>query len=474
MLSWGAFDLANQSFTLVINTLLFGIFVKEVVMAGEKTGDFVWSLMGSISLGVVAICGPILGALADARGWKKRLLIGTGIFCAILTACLYFLPSGAEAGIPLAVTLAFLIYVPANIAYSFGENFLASFLPEISDRKTMGRVSAIGWTMGYLGALLLLIALVVATTVFGINASSQFRPLLLFAGIWFAIMIVPTALFLPERAPAENSRSAHPMRDALRQFGRTVRETSRFRDLASLFVSFFIYGMGVQVIIFFAGMIARGDFEFTTQQLFIFSVVVTLFAGVSAFGTGMIQDRIGHKATLLGFLALWTVVSGGLMLLAHIRLSAADPSSVPVWPVWAVGAGIGLGLGGIGTATRASVGVLTPSHRTAEFFGLWGTTYKLAGVVGLPLFGLVRSTVGKVPSLGVLTAFFVVGGLLVWRLIDMQRGSRTAEQEEDHHAVSLKDVAVAAGSEPMGTSALVAQLPDPADLDHIEQSSQDD
>jgi len=439
VLSWGTFDLANQSFTLVINTLLFGIFVKIVVMDGDDAGDFAWALMGALSLGAVAVFGPVLGALADARACKKKFLIGTGVLCALLTACLCFLPSGAAVGVPFALTLAFLLYVPANIAFNVGENFLASFLPEIASRQTMGRISAIGWTMGYAGALILLAGFAVATKVLDLRGPEedpdQYRPFLFIAGLWFAIMIVPTLLFLPERRLEEQAhRSTQPVRDAFRQMGRTIREASRFRDLACLLGSFLVYGMGVQVIIFFAGVIAREDFGFSTTQLFLFAIVVTLTAGAAAFLTGMMQDRIGHKATLLSFLALWTGVGGGLLLLSILHARVPD---FPPWPVWVVGAALGLGVGGIGTGTRAAVGVLTPAHRTAEFFGLWGTTYKAAGVIGLLVFGWVRSIWDSAPSLAVLTAFFVVGGLLVWWLVDMDRGSRNAQEVEEELVANL-------------------------------------
>lgn len=425
VVSWGTFDLANQSFVLIINTLLFSGFVEKVVMAGDERGKFVWGLMGAVSLGVVALCGPILGALADGRSCKKKVLVGSGCLCAAFTMALAFIPAGSPGDLSFAIIVACLLYIPANITYSLGENFLASFLPEISTRETMGRISAFGWAMGYVGAMILLIVLAIASNLFGIEHEHQYRPFLFFAGIWFAIMIIPTILYLPERKATRIPEPGEcPVRAALQQFLRTIREASRFRDLATLLASFFLYGMGVQVISFFAGLIARENFGFGPAQLFIFCIVVTFWAVAAALFTGFIQDRAGHKATLLGFLGLWLVVSLGLLLITALKLAHGD--AFPVWPVWVVGAGVGLGLGGIGTATRAAVGVLTPTQQTAEFFGLWGTTYKLAGVAGLPIFGWTWSTMGAVSSLIVLTSFFVLGGLLLWWRVNMERGAQTA------------------------------------------------
>lgn len=438
VLSWGSFDLANQSFTLIINTLLFGIFVKEVVMAGHESGKLVWGLMGSASLAVVAIGGPMVGAFADARGCKKKILVSTGCLCALLTMGLSLLPSSATTGLPLALLFALLLYIPANIAFNLGENFLASFLPEIADRENMGKISAFGWTMGYLGSLILLIGLIVAAFVFGLKEAHQFRPLLFFAGLWFALLMIPTILYLPENKPTTRAASEKgSLRKALAQFRSSFREASRFRDLSALLGSFFLYGMGVQVIIYFAGMIAEDGFGFEMSQLFIFSVIVTLSGGVGAIITGRLQDRLGHKATLLGFIALWAFVALGLLGLSWLRSSLGE--SFPDWPVWLVGGFLGLALGGIGTATRAAVGVLTPTQRTAEFFGLWGTTGKLAGVVGLPIFGWVWFKLGSVPSLAVLTTFFLAGATLIWRRLDMDRGIDTAREVEALYAEEALD-----------------------------------
>ncbi len=425
VLAWGCFDLANQSFTLLINTLLFGIFVGEVVMGGGAGADFAWSLMGSISLAIVAATGPALGALADAYGWKKRFLIASGVVCVALTATLAALPGAASVGATTALAVAFLVYIPANIAFNFSENFLSSFLPEIATRETMGKVSSIGWAMGYLGALILLVLLVVPTQLLGLEEPADWRPLFVFAAAWFAVMMIPTIRLLPE-APPVSAPPSRPVREAFRRLRRTAREAARFRDLATLLGSYFIYGMGMQVVIFFAGRIARADFGFEAGELVVFTGVITVFAGASALSTGLWQDHIGHKTTLGSFLALWTIVAAGLALTSYLRNAAADPAAFPAWPIWVVGIGVGVGLGGLGTATRASVGVLTPTPRTAEFFSLWGTTAKLAGVIGLPIFGAIRSQIGSVPSLAVLASFFLIGGLCVIRFVDMRRGERVA------------------------------------------------
>ncbi|MEO1129661.1 MAG: MFS transporter, partial [Planctomycetota bacterium] len=353
--AWGMFDLANQSFTLIINTLLFGVFLATVALNesdadpdASKYGDLVWSLFGSVSLGIVVLLSPVLGAMADARAAKKTFLIGTGVSCAILTCGLALTPSGANIGIPAAVAIAALLYIPANVAFNVGENFLASFLPEIATRDTVGRISAIGWTMGYVGALLLLVLLAVISAILGINEPGEYRPLLLFAGLWFGAMLIPTMLFLPERATADPAcREVNPITHAFGRIAMSWREATHFRDLLRLLIAFLIYGMGVQVIVFFGGKIAKDDFGLETTGMAMFLITTTLAAAAAAVLLGRTQDRIGHARAIFLMLGVWLATALGLATLVFLRSQADDPSTFPTWPLWIVAMGVGAGLGGV-------------------------------------------------------------------------------------------------------------------------------
>ncbi len=438
--AWAMYDLANQSFTLIVNTLLFGLFFKAIVV-GEHTppqpgatgrGDFLWSLTVAISLFIVVLIGPIAGAVADFRGTKKRWLMTSGVICASLTCALVFIPASPPGAMSMWVLFAAMaIYIPANVAYNLSENFLASFLPEIATRERMGRASAIGWTMGYVGALSLLILVAIVAKVFALGEPAKFRPFFLIAGIWFLIMLVPTMLYLPESAKRQSipkGRTAAGI--AFERLRTSVCEAAHFRDLAILLSAFLVYGFGVQVIIVFAGVIAKDDFGFSVTQLMIFTLQLTVTAGIAAIATGFVQDRIGHRRTIGISLGVWVITALGLAWISHQRGAAVRTGGTfPAWPIWLIGNGIGFGLGSIGTATRATVGALTPAHRTAEFFSLWGLTYKLAGAVGLLIFGAVRSTLGSTASLITLAVFFVAGGAVLI-LMDERRGMKTAHEAE--------------------------------------------
>ena len=186
----------------------------------------------------------------------------------------------------------------------------------------------------------------------------------------------------------------------------------------------------MQTFIAFAAIIAA-DFNFTDVLLVVFTAQLTVTAGIAAVATSTFQDRIGAKATVILYLIVWVI-----SCLAMVAMSIIWPHGGPQWPVWLVGNGLGFGLGGIGTASRSMVGKLTPSHRTAEFFGLWGMVYKLAGAIGVMGFGIVAGFAGETASLLLLAGFFAGGLVLVLR-VGETRGVRQARKAERRFAAEV-------------------------------------
>lgn len=424
--AWGMFDFANQSFTLLIITLLFSRYVQQVATpepadAGrDQVGLWNWALMHGGSLLLVVVLSPLVGALADARGWRKQALMLTGCGCAALTAALALV--GAD-----AIVLAALLYIPANICYQIGENLLASLLPHVATPRTIGRVSAIGWTMGYVGALGLLVCVALGMVVFDLPDEAQWRPFFVFAGVWFALGILPAGLILRDDPPDAGAAHRGVLRESVSRVVDTARHARHYRHLVRFLVAFFVYGFGVQVIIGFASIIAK-QFGFGQTQLVLFVAQITITAGIASALTSRFQDRIGAKPTIIVYLSVWIASAAGLVATKLIW-----PDGGPQWPLWIVGNGLGLALGGIGTSSRSMVARFAPRHRTAEFFGLWGMTYKLAGAIGVLGFGAVARLAGDLASLVLLASFFVVGLLLIFRVGEAAgvRAARRAEREHD-------------------------------------------
>lgn len=423
--AWGMYDLANQSFTLLINTLFFGIYFKDFVTVGNPgRGVYLFGLAFAVASLVVVLTSPLLGAMADFSGRKKTGLMVMGVGCALATAALALVGPGD-------IALAFWVYALANVFFMGGENFLAAFLPEISTRDTMGRVSAIGWTMGYVGGLL---CLPLALLIPGALGRSQptpewFRWVFLFAGAWFFLNAIPTLLFLRERKRPETLPPGATIATVgFTRLAVTIRQAGRYRQLGRFLLVFLIYSCGMQVIIVFSGIIANQYLK-SGKELVGFAWVLAAVAGVGSFGLGAFQDRIGHKRSLVIALAVWIVTALG---------AAALPSGggAPMWHFSLVGLGVGLGLGMAGTASRTLVGAMTPTHKTAEFFGLWGLAYKLAGAMGPPIYVWISATGGQQPAMLAVAATFIAG-LIGVAFIRPEEGRRVAEDEDRRLAATL-------------------------------------
>jgi UMF1 family MFS transporter len=412
--AWGMFDLANQSFTLLIITVLFPIYFKEIAIGEKQRGDALWSAGISVALFIVVLLSPFVGAYADGHRARKKMLMSTGVLCIFLTASLALVKEGWG-------WYALLLFVPANILYQLGENLLASFLPSLSTTRTMGRVSAIGWTMGYAGGLMILVFIGILMMLLGWSATVDWTPFFVIAAAWFAIGIIPAALYLHE--PANQDLQKNEPVSALARLKLTLEHAADYRQLVRFLCSFLIYGFGIQTMIAFAAIIAR-DFGISDTNLIWFTLQLTFTAGVTAIFVSRFQDRVGVRATIIAFLSVWMISATGLFL---VKLSYTD--SPPQWMFWAIGNGIGIGLGGIGTASRTIVGMFAPRHRTAEFYGLWGMTYKLSGAIGVLAFGQIKAWIGDLWAMGLLISFFGIGLLLFLR-VDVISGIRAARRGE--------------------------------------------
>jgi MFS transporter, UMF1 family len=413
--AWGLYDLANQSFTLLIITLLFPIYFKSVAVGDQQRGDSLWSIGVSAALLTVVLLSPFVGSYADARAKRKQLLMITGTLCSILTIAMTFIAPGQW-------WLGLALFIPANICYQLGENLLASFLPALSTPRTIGRVSAIGWAMGYLGSLILLICVISGVNLFGWEQTPDWKWFFILAGAWFFVWMLPAGFILHEPPHLDPPKQTNGFKLAIDRMIATLKEATHFNQLTKFLIAFFIYGLGVQTMIAFAAILAS-DFGIKEMGLFVFTLQIALTAGITAIVVSRYQDRIGAKPTISIFLVVWMLSTGGLLL---AKLTGAASGSNQ-WIFWVIGNGIGIGLGGIGPSSRSMVGLFAPTARVGEFFGLWGMTYKLAGAVGVLSFGQVKAWIGDAPALTLLTSFFAVG-LILLMSVSVPKGIRAAKQ----------------------------------------------
>ena len=410
---WAMYDFANSGYTTVVITAVFAAYFVGGIAKGAPWAAFAWTAALSISYAIVMLTMPAIGAWADLRGAKKRVLVIATTGCVLATAALALTPrfAGASGG----VALAMLLVIVSNAFYSYGESLTGAFLPELATPEGMGKVSGWGWSFGYVGGMLTLgicLAYVLWSQSKGLPAS-HFVPvtMLITAAIYGAAACATFAL-LPERAqpkPTENELGAW------QQLRATYRQARAYRDFMWLLVCTVCYQGGVAVAITLAAIYAEQVIGFVASETMVLIFVLNLAAAIGAFSFGYIQDRIGHKVSLACTLVAWVAVC---------VIAAVVTTKGGFW--WAA-AIAGLAMGSSQSAGRAMTGYLAPPQQLAEFFGLWTFATRLASIIGPLSFGAITWATGGNQRIAILsTAVLFVAGLLLLLPIDMRRGREAA------------------------------------------------
>ncbi|HEO65225.1 MAG TPA: MFS transporter [Spirochaetes bacterium] len=411
---WAMFDFANSSYTTVIITAIFNLYFIEGVVGDPNHGDYLWGMTLSISYLIVVLVSPILGAIADFSALKKRFLLFTSLVCVGFTAPLYFVGPG-----DLILAMTFVIL--SNIGFSMGENLISSFLPEITTKDHIGRVSGYGWGLGFLGGILALLgSIVILKSMDG--DSLGYKLIYPFVALFFALSAIPTFLWVKERG------TRHQDIQGLRAYAQigyqqlmsTFRHLSDFKELVKLLFAFFFYNAGLITVIAFAVPYAKEVFGFEKGELIVLIIVSNVAASIGAILFGFIQDKIGAKRTLAITVAWWIVTVLGIYSVESQK------------GFWVMASMAGFGLGSAQSATRAMVGLFSPKSRLAEFYGFWGMFGKLSSILGLYSFGLLSYVTSSKKLALLSTAVFFIIGFIILLWINEKKGiQRSTSYDRD-------------------------------------------
>jgi len=432
---WTMFDFANQAFTMVIITAVFQqYFIKQVVPGVEGSDDRgrrLWEISNISAEIVIIALAPLLGALADFSGAKKRFLFLTYVGCVAATLLLGLVGPGD-------VALGMVFFIAGYIFFGSGENFLNAFLPEISSQKDMGRVSAFSWAIAYCGALL---STAVAYTIIAgyshddatglqVVDPTGYRWVSVWCGLYFLLGGIPTFILLKERKLRESlPADATMLTVGFHRIGQTFREVRMYRQLMRFLVIAMVYMAGMQVVIFYAGSIASDMFHFdaSKQGIFFAQVIVTGIIGAAL--TGRVQDRIGSRLTIQILLVIWALT----MFLAAFAQRE--------WVFWVLGNFVGLSMGALGTASRVMAGLFSPHHKAAEFFGFYGMAQKLAVILGLGFQFLLGSLGVEFNWAIAASSIFFLAGLVLMFSVNEREGRIIAIKAAREHVRKHQDYA---------------------------------
>ncbi|MCD8505490.1 MAG: MFS transporter [Burkholderiaceae bacterium] len=406
---WALYDFANSGYTTVVLTAVFSAYFVSGVVGDATIGTLWWTVSLSLSHLIVMLTVPLIGARSDRLQRRRGLLLMTTVGCVFATAGLTWAGPGT---IMLAVTLLIL----SNVFFSWGESLISSYLPTLARPHAMGRVSGWGWGLGYVGGMLTLglcLAYVLSAQAAG-QSANEFVPvtMLMTAGV-FAVAATISLSLLKDRPLTGGDMS--PAWQRLRQ---TWQHARQYRDFVWLLGCTVAYMAGVAVAIALAAIYAQQVIGFTEAEIMILIFVLNIAAVVGALALGYGQDIVGHRLSL------------AITLLGWVATCLIAASVTTKGGFWVAGVIAGLCMGASQSVGRAMVGLLAPSSRLGEFYGLWTLATRLASIIGPLAYGLLTwASLGNQRLAMAATTLFFVTGLLLLLPINMQRGQTAALQK---------------------------------------------
>jgi UMF1 family MFS transporter len=388
---WVSYDLGNTIFSFNIVSIYLPLWVVNDM--GGRDADY--GLANSISMGLMFLTAPLLGAISDQAGRRMPYLIATTLLCVGLTA---FIGQGG-----LAVSLA--LFVAANYFYQAGLVFYDALLAVVSTPETRGRIGGIGVGVGYLGSF---VGVGTGLLLLGHDASA--KPLVFQAtAALFLLFAVPCFVFVhePRRLDAK-PLGLSTVRAAVGELSHTLRRARAYPGLGRFLLGRVFYADAANTLIAFMGIYVSKEIGFTesqTQYLLLAGIAASVVGGLC---WGPIVDRFGPKRTLDAVLVLWLVVFG--------LIAAIGALGLPGWLFWIAGPLAGVCLGGTWTADRPLMLQLAPPRYLGQFYGLYAMVGRFAAITGPLLWSAVVDGLGLGRPVAVLTlAIWIAVAIVVLR-----------------------------------------------------------
>jgi UMF1 family MFS transporter len=368
--AWYFYDFGNSAYAAVVLLAVYSAYFKQQVVGGAE-GSRLWGFSIGIAMLVVAVISPVLGALADFSGTKKRLLSIFTTMAVGFTATLFFVEKGD-------IWMGMVFFILAEIGYRGGQVFYNALLPEIAAPEEMGRISGNGWAFGSLGGIICL--LVVLALITFVKGTFVIRLSFLITALFYALSTMPLFLFLRERKqPQALPKDENVVSISFKQLYQTWKQAGNYRQFLLFIGAFLITNNGIMMTMDFAGIIGAVLFNMNQTQLIVFMIIVQITSVMGAFVFGKLVDRVSSKRALMAAIL-------GMIVACSLIFSA---NSLLVFNL--IGALAGFMLTGVQSISRTAVGQLAPEEKSAEFFGIYSLASQISSFTGPALYGLLAT-----------------------------------------------------------------------------------
>jgi MFS transporter, UMF1 family len=415
VLSWALYDWGNSAFATTVMAGFFPVFygaLSRDLNAADSQFWFNITLAGSSIL--VAASAPLLGAIADRGGSRKRFLATFAALGVIMTAGLAWVHAGNWA-------MGLALYGLGTIGFSGANIFYDSMLVDVSEEDEFDLVSAFGYGLGYVGGGLLFalnVFMAQKPEVFGLaDAGEAVKWSFISVAVWWAVFTVPLLTGVAETPTEDKAPPLQAIREGLSQLAGTFGEVRKLRVLLTFLVGYWLYIDAVNTVIKTA--VFFGDRVLNLPQADLVSaLLVTQFVAFpAALGFGWLGKRIGPRPAIIIGLAVYI---GALVYAWRWLDTGADFYKLAV--------AIGMVQGGVQSLSRSLYARLVPPSKTAEFFGFFNMVGKFAAILGPLLMAMVPVLIAGATerdSILALSILFIAGGILLWR-VDVDAGARAA------------------------------------------------
>lgn len=376
--AWASYDWANSAFPTVVSTFVIAAYFTRGIAPDPVSGQVMWGWMQALVGLAIGLLSPLLGAIADAGGRRRLMLLICTLLTALFTAGIWFaLPEPGYAG------WALLCVALGTLCFELGTVFYNAMLPGATTRERLGRVSGIGWAMGYAGGLaclVLCLALLVQPnpSPFGLDrgAAEHVRATALLVAAWLLLFAWPVLVFLPEDRTARRPWGVAAT-EGVAELLALLRGLPRRPIIARFLLARLFYTDGLNVLFAFGAIYAAGTFGMGFEEILLFGIALNVTGGIGAFTGGWVEERLGARTTILAAL-LALMALGGAMLLVESKAA-----------FWVLGVMLGLFFGPAQAASRSLMAQLAPPAEIAAYFGLFALSGRATGFLGPAALALV-------------------------------------------------------------------------------------
>lgn len=406
---WALFDWANSAFALVITAAIFPAYyvavTDEVItfLGIEIFNSSLYTFAISASYLIIALFSPLLSGIADYGGRRKFFLKFFTILGSVSCLSLFFF-EGME-----QIELGTIGFMLAMIGFAGGLVFYNAFLPVIVTEDLYDRVSARGFSLGYIGSVILLIINLVMVQFWEAigfpDQGTATRYAFLSVGFWW----IGFALIAFGRLPSDARQKSSPemLSKGFQELQKVWRSVKQEVNIRFFLLSFFFYSAGVQTVLFLASTFASKELNFGTSELIVIILLLQLVAILGAFTFARLSEWKGNKVSLITMLLIWIAIC----VLGYLVQEKAQ--------FYAIAAAVGLVMGGIQSLSRSTYSKLIPESTddTTSYFSFYDVLEKVAIIIGTFTFGFMEQVTGSMRlSMLVLSGFFLVGLLLLLKV----------------------------------------------------------